>query len=152
MSDARDFANELLGSFCVHNSRLAAAAVQERDPREPLLDDMAAAETAMRHASEWARRLAGEACQSGCHMAAVHRLTRADSAWRAAQEALDDHDYPAEVIGFHHGLVSRLGEAWAASAYPSELQASLDRVDHLLGEGWLEEGERYWAAHYAARG
>lgn len=117
--------------------------------RESLLDDMAGTETAMRYASEWARRLAREACQSGCHLAATKRVFRADAAWQRARDALDDHDYDGETVAFHTGIVNRLVEAH----YPTEKQitASLDRMDHVLGPGWLEEGERYWAAHYAER-
>lgn len=117
------------------------------DPvRESLLDDMVATETALCRASEWAMLLAGEACQSGCHLAATKRLFRADGAWQRARDALDAYDYPAEAVEFHVEQARRL-----MAPSEAQVQASLDRIDHVLGPGWLEEGERYWAAHYAAK-
>lgn len=106
------------------------------DDREALFADLNRKHRAMFCASEWARLLAGLACQSGCHLAAVQRCYRADPAWRAAEDALEDYDWDGETRRFH------VEQAWRLTT-PTEAQieAALARMDHLLGPGWLEAGE-----------
>src|SRR5688500_670348 len=94
------------------------------DDREALLADMNQKHKAMLAASEWARLLAGLACQSGCHLAATQRCYRADAAWRDAEDALEDHDWDAPNRTFHMEQALRL-----LTPTDAEIDASLARMD-----------------------
>lgn len=100
------------------------------DERESLLDHMAERHAAYLHASEWARRLALAAPQSGCHRAALDTAERANRAWIRAREAVEDHDYERDRphIEAHARMVDDL-----------LVDRALAWTDHVLGPGWLEE-------------
>lgn len=104
--------------------------------REALLDDMNRKRRAMLAASEWARVFVGVAPQSGCHLAALARCLRAVRAWQDAEDALEDYDYDGEARAYHEGVARRL-----MGPTDAEVDASLARMDHLLGPGWLEAAE-----------
>jgi hypothetical protein len=102
------------------------------EERESLLDYLAETHEAFLRRSEWAQRLAGEAPGSGCHQAALEVCQRANRGWIRAREHLEDHDYERDrpTIEAHRDMVRNL-----------QVATALARMDHLLGPGWLEEGE-----------
>ena len=113
------------------------------DDREALLDQMNRRHRAMLRASEWAKGFVDIAPQSGCHLAALALCLRADREWREAEDALEDLDYDEDGVRRDQGMmVANLILAHRQHG-PSdaEVDAALERMDHLLGPGWLEAAE-----------
>lgn len=85
--------------------------VRERDS---YIDAMNEANRRYLGISYWARHLAEHASGSPCHLAAINAATRANHAWIAARESLDDLDY-ADIAAHraaHLSTVKALLSGW----------------------------------------